>query len=71
MNPLIVRFAKEQSITLDKKQCCVEYNTEIESLVVRTNGMRVIESKNAQIELTGSLVTQAEFDATRDEPTDR
>jgi hypothetical protein len=71
MTPLITKFAKEQSVSWDEKLCGVEYNTELESLVILGSGRRVIDDKNAQVELTGSLTTQAQFDATRDEPTDR
>jgi hypothetical protein len=71
MRPFIAKFAKEQRHHDASLFSHLVYSTELECLVAADKAGRAIDKKLVQIELTGSLTTQAQLDATRDEPTDR
>jgi hypothetical protein len=70
MRPFIVKYASEPARS-DEAPTKVEYSVTVESTVVAGTSYPVVNDRLIAIELSGSLVTQAQGDPTTDEPTDR
>jgi hypothetical protein len=72
MQPFITKYAKLQTKKeVDKKSISFEYCTENESNIIVGSADLVMNVQDVSVEFTGTLVTKADTDTTRDESTDR
>lgn len=72
MKPFSARFALTCSRYDDSERVSdVAYDSTLDVLVLTDSHLPVVESEGLRLDLTGTLVTNAGQDPTRDEPTDR
>ena len=71
MKPFIFRYGKSQSLTAEDGIRSVQYCTQAEATILTEDFSLAIEHHDIGIKATGSLITEAQRDPTRDESTDR
>ena len=71
MKPFILRYAQARSGAAEEEGRGIEYCTQSEVNILKEARSLAIEHKGLGVRSTGTLITEAQTDPTRDESTDR
>lgn len=71
MKPFILRYAQPRSGAAEEGVRGIEYCTQSEANILTEDRSLAIEHKDLGVRSTGTLITEAQTDPTRDESTDR
>lgn len=71
MKPFLMRYGQSQSRATEEGARNVRYSTHDEVSVFTDDWSLAIECRDLGVNSTGTLITRAQIDPTRDESTDR
>jgi hypothetical protein len=71
MKPFIIRYAKAQLVIGPQSRTKTAYNVALESITIGGGKDLAIDVEDGEAAQTGSTITRAMVDPTKDEPTDR
>ena len=71
MKPFIMRYARSQSLSCNEGIRTIQYCAQAEANILTEDFCLAIEHHDLCVKATGTLITEAQTDTTRDESTDR